>query len=187
MLLAAMLACGWSACTSLPNTTAPREFLDERTGATVAMVDKPMIFARDRSERAANLRDYITLVAASLNRSGKIEYVWIAYAWSTLDARALARTSIDSMVMTADDRRIALRPLASTAVESGVSAPVRAPPGVSSISRVYAADLDTLRFMAAARNLRVQAANDETEPYYELWDDQRTSLASFVRYANGER
>ncbi|MGH8264254.1 MAG: hypothetical protein ACRET4_12300 [Steroidobacteraceae bacterium] len=60
----------------------PIEYLDEKTAATVTAVHAPLVFARERRDVAANLRDYVTLVAASVNRSGNISYVLIAYFWS---------------------------------------------------------------------------------------------------------
>jgi hypothetical protein len=174
-----------AACSSLPTDNRPQEFLDDGTAATVTIVDKPLVFARDRTERAANLRDYVTMVAASVNRSGKIQYVWITYAWSTLDPVSSGEVKSEQLVITADDRRIKLVPLAATASEAGVSVPVRAPPGVESISRVYATDLGTLRSVSTARDVRVQTETEDVAPYYELWDDQRSSLAKFVSYADG--
>ena len=188
LVLKLILACtlGWQvACTSLPTEHKPREILDERSGATITMVDKPLVFWRDRTELAANLRDYVTMVAASLNNAGKIEYVWVCYVWSTLDPKLAGYASAGHMVITADDRRISLMPVANNAVEAGISVPVRAPAGVGSISRVYLADLATLRFIGAAGNVRLQVGEDETAPYYELWEDQRGSLSEFVRYAEG--
>jgi hypothetical protein len=182
-VLGALLA----ACSSLPERAEPAEYLDQRTGATVTVVDHPLVFARDRSERAANVRDYITAVASSINRAGKIQYLWVVYVWSTLDAQAGATTSAANVVITADDRRIALLPVGVNAVEAGISVPVQAPAHVTAISQVFATDLPTLRFVAAARSVRMQVSADAGAPYYELWDDQRESLSRFVRFASGER
>lgn len=182
------VACVNPACSSLPAALQPQEYLDERTGATITTVEKPLVLARDRAERAANLRDYVTLVASSVNRQGKINYVLASYVWSTLDTRdAGANGTGPVLVVTADDRRIVLTPAAATPVEAGISAPLRAPPGVASLSRVYASDLDTLRFLATARTLRVQISLDESAPYFELWDDQRAALLEFVRFAGGNQ
>jgi hypothetical protein len=175
------------ACTSLPAEPAPQEHLDERTGATLTVADKPLEFARDRSERAANLRDYLTLVAASVNRGGKIRYVFISYAWSTLDVRDAGAGSGEALIITADDRRMKLQLAAADPLEAGLSMPLRAPPGVETISRVYAVDLDTLRFLANSRSLRLQTTDSEDAPYYELWDDARGALRAFVRFADGDR
>jgi hypothetical protein len=176
-----------SACTSLPAEPAPQEHLDERTGATLTVADQPLTFARDRSERAANLRDYLTLVASSVNRGGKISFVFITYAWSTLDVRDAGAGSREQLIVTADDRRMKLQPAAADPLEAGLSLPLQAPPGVQTISRVYAVDLDTLRFLANSRSLRLQTSDDEDAPYYELWHDTRGALRAFVRYADGDR
>src|SRR5205814_7801600 len=36
---------------------------------------------------AANVRDYVTLAAAAVDRNGKVSYVLIGYFWSTVDPR----------------------------------------------------------------------------------------------------
>jgi hypothetical protein len=174
-----------AACSSLPTAHVPQEYLDERTGATVTMAAKPLVFASIRTERATNLRDYLTLVPASVNRAGSIQYVWIAYAWSTLDPLLVGKGETESLVITADDRRIVLLPVATTAAEAGISLPKRGPPGVSSISHVYRADLETMGLMATARGVRLQVGTGDSAPYFELWDDGLDSLAEFVRFAHG--
>src|SRR5258706_10598447 len=69
-------------CSSAPAIPQPHDYLDEQTGATVTSVEAPLVFARERSERAANLRDYVSVVAASVNRGGKGEDVLLAYVWA---------------------------------------------------------------------------------------------------------
>jgi len=174
-------------CASLPDEPAPQEILDEGTGATLTVVDQPLVFARDRSERAANLRDYLTVAGASVNRSGRISYVLITYAWSTLDARNAGNAETPQLVVTADDRQIHFALAGADPLTTGVSTPVRAPAGVQSVSRVFATDLDTLRFLCHARSLRLQTSGTDDAPFYELWDDQLGALRGFVRYAEGDR
>src|SRR5258706_6684327 len=72
-------------CSSAPAIPQPHDYLDEQTGATVTSVEAPLVFARERSERAANLRDYVSVVAASVNRGGEVEYVLIGHVLSTLE------------------------------------------------------------------------------------------------------
>jgi len=175
-------------CTSAPAIPQPREYLDEQTGATVTAADAPLVFARDRTERAANLRDYVTVVAASVNRGGKVEYVLIAYVWSTLDAlNAPAPPLADSLLLIADDRRIKLSANGKTPAELGIARAVHAPPGQDAKPLVFPIDLDTLRFMAAARSLAAQTSLGEDTFSYDLWDDQRAALDRYVRFLNGER
>ena len=165
----------------------PTEYLDEQTGATVTVVDKPMVFARERSERAANLRDYVNVTAAAVNRGGKIEYVLIAYVWSTLDPRYAPAIGASSLLLQADDRRFVLNANGKLPADLGIAQTVHAPPGHESAPLVFPVDLPTLRFIAVARSLAVQAVADEEAIDYELWDDQRRSLGRFVEFLNGQR
>jgi hypothetical protein len=182
---ALVLAAG---CTSALVIPQPQEYLDEQTGATVTAVDSPLVFARARTELAANLRDYVTLAAASVNRGGKVEYVLIAYVWSTIDVRyAPASALADSLLLIADDRRIKLSANGKTPSELGIARAVHAPPGQDAKPLVFPTDLDTLHFIAAARSLAAQATLGEDTVTYELWDDQRRALDRYVRFLNGER
>lgn len=172
---------------SSTSTKPPIEYLDEQSGATVTAMDKPLLFARDRSERAANLRDYVTLIAATVNRGGKRDYLLIAYIWSTLDARyEPARPVADALTLVADDRRIQLDARGGTPADFGIIRAVGAPAGRTVKPLVFPTDLATLRYIAAARSLQVQAKVGEDVQSYLLWDDQRGALDRFVRYLNGE-
>ena len=161
------------------------EYLDEQTGATVTVVDQPLVFARDRSERAANLRDYITVSAATINRGGKREYVLVAYVWSTLDPRFSPVTSAGDLALRADDRRIVLTAAGKTPTQLGSGRPVHAPAGQELTPLVYPADLALLRYLAASRSLTAQVGAEGENYDYELWDDKRSSLAEFVRFLEG--
>lgn len=165
----------------------PREYLDEETGATVTVVDRPLIFAYGRQDIAANAHDYVTLAAAAIDRGGKIDYVLIGYFWSTADPRL--RTELlpapEPLVLRADDRRIALR-LHSSAHDAGIGLAVHAPEGAQPDPKVYVSDLATLRFIAESRRLTLITDTGSTNLSYELWEDRRASLRDFVRHANHE-
>jgi hypothetical protein len=164
----------------------PREYLDQQTGATVTAVDRPLVFARDRSERAANQRDYVTLVAATVNRGGARDYVLIAYVWSTLDPRyEPANVEPNSLVIVADDRRIRLNANGKTSADLGIARGIDAPQGRAAQPLAFPSDPATMRYLAAARTLEVQAKVDGTVVSYILWDDQRRALDRFVRFLDG--
>jgi hypothetical protein len=166
----------------------PLEYLDEQSGATVTAVEKPLLFARERSERAANLRDYVTLMAVTVNRGGKRDSLLIAYIWSTLDARYEPdRPVAESLVLVADDRLIRLEGSGGTAADFGIIRAVGAPPGRTVKPIVVPMDLATQRFIAAARNLQIQAKVADQVVSYILWDDQRKALDRYVRFLEGER
>lgn len=167
---------------------APTEYLDEATGATITSVEHPLIFARERRDLAANARDYVTLAAASVNRGGKIHYMLVTYIWSTVDSRGRELSANDKViVISAADRRIRLTDSGRTAAQQGIATPIHEPPGPTLAPVVYETDLETLRFLAATRSVSLQVGSNELAPAYELWDDQRASLAQFVRFAKGER
>ena len=184
--VAVLLALG--TCVALAGDKQPQEYLDEETAATITVVGEPLVFACPRPELAANVRDYVTLAAAAVDRNGKISYVLIAYFWSTVDPRLRrdAMPSPEPLVLQADDRRVELKLRGHSAHEAGIGAPVHAPPGAALIPNVYGTDLATLRFVAEARNLTLLADSGGTALSYELWEDRRTALRNFVHHMNGD-
>ena len=184
--VAVLLALG--TCAALAGDKQPQEYLDEETAATITVVGEPLVFACPRPELAANVRDYVTLAAAAVDRSGKVSYVLIAYFWSTVDPRLRpdALPSPEPLVLQADDRRIELKLRGHSAHEAGIGMPVHAPPGAAVTPNVYGTDLATLRFAADARHLTLLADSGGTALSYELWEDRRTALRSFVHHMNGD-
>jgi hypothetical protein len=148
-----------------------------------------MVFARERPERAAHMRDYVTLAAAAVNRGGKTDYVLVAYDWTTFDEHGRSGetpTSTASLIVAADDRRIALTLASHSTRDVGIGTPVHPPPVRSTEPDVYRTDLDTLRFIAAARHLAVLRRADDPSSAYGIWDDQRAALGAFVALLDGE-
>lgn len=177
-----LLIAALNACTASPGPREPNEFLDEKTAATVSVAAKPLVFARERPELAAHARDYITLAAASVNRSGTIEYFIFAYFWSTVDPRNGngSRSLSGELTIAADDRLIHPQLAGHSAQDAGVGSAVRAPPGHRWTLNVYRSDAATLRYMAEARRLNAVAGSAQEPITFELWDDQRRSLRALV-------
>jgi len=174
---------------ALAGDKQPREYLDEQTAATITVVAEPLLFALPRPELAANVRDYVTLAAAAVNRNGKVSYVLIAYFWSTVDPRLRPEPlpSPEPLVLQADDRRIELALRGHSAHEAGIGEAVHAPPATAVTPNVYGTDLATLRFVTEARHLTLLADSGGTALSYELWEDHRMALRSFVRHMNGDQ
>ena len=184
----ALLVLLLAGCGSQPADYSPYERLDEQTGATVTAIDHPLVFARDRSERAANLRDYVTIAPAAVNRGGKRELVLVAYIWSTLDPRyEPARPEADALVLVALDRRINLTANGKSPHDLGIDESVDVPVGQDVKPLVFPTDAETLRYIAAAPQLAIQTRVGDESVTYELWDDQRRALDRFVRFLEGER
>jgi hypothetical protein len=172
------LAAAMGACTSASRTRGPTEFLDEKTAATVSVAAKPLVFAHERTELAAHARDYVTLVGASVNRSGTVDYFMFAYFWSTVDRRdAKVESPPDGeFTIAADDRRILPHLVGHSTQDAGVGSAVRAPPGHRWSLNVYKTDLATLRYLAESRHLAAITGPAQEPITYDLWEDQRPAL-----------
>jgi hypothetical protein len=185
---AVILAVAVSACTTLPGTASPEEYLDPTTAATISIVGKPLVFAHERPERAAHMRDYVTLAAAAVNRSGKTDYVLVAYDWTTFDEHGRSgetSSATTALVVAADDRRITLSLAGHSAHDVGIGTPVHPPPAGPATPDIYRTDLATMRFIAAARHLAVLKQSDAAATTYQIWDDQRAALGVFVDLLSG--
>jgi hypothetical protein len=165
----------------------PHEYLDPETAATVTVVGEPLVFANPRPDLAANARDYVTVAAAAVDRSGKVSYVLIAYFWSTIDPRIHTDPlpNPEPLTLQADDRRIALNLRGHSAYEAGIGVPVHAPPGPPVTPNVYATDLGTLRSIAESRQLTLVTETAVTSITYGLWEDHRAALRAFVQHMSG--
>jgi hypothetical protein len=166
-------------CASEPDR-APVQYLDRDTAATFTVVAAPLTFAHVRPEVAARVRDYATVAAAAMERNGHTDYVLLVYLWSTVDPRngpGPPRRPPD-LVLAADDRRIALRPISDRAQPLP---PVDRPPVRHFVAAMYPTDLPTLRFLISARYLSLVRGEGTREARFELWHDDRASLADWVR------
>jgi hypothetical protein len=181
MLLLMLLAL--CACATSHGPPPPRSYLDERSGISVSVAAQPLIFARERSDLAARSHDYVTLVAAVLDNAGHFQHVLLGYRWSTVDARMDPLRADDRapLVITADDRRFVLTPEARSLNDMGLSSPIKLPSIPQRAVRVYLTDLGALRFLAAARSLRMQVGTDELGAPYQMWQDGRPALAALVQ------
>lgn len=181
---AVMVLC--CSCGTVPTADQPQSYLDQATAATVTMVGRPLVFARERPNFAVHMRDYITLAAASIDRAGKIQLVLIAYFWTTFDPHA--RDDVrhpDELTLIADDRRITLAKLNRTAHEAGIEERVNAPAVGSGPPVLYSVDLATLRFIAASRSLSAHTRTGDADLDYSVWDDRRASLSQWVHEVGG--
>jgi hypothetical protein len=188
-LILASLTIAIVSLSTIGGASPPRQYTDEATAATITVVAEPWVFARSRRDLAANARDYVTLVAAAVDRAGRIEYVIVAYVWSTIDERLdpERRRDTSTLVIAADDRRIELTMPVAAPDEVGIADPVLPPPGPLRAPQVYRIDLGTLRFLAAARSVSLLLGADPLAPTYDIWNDGRPALGSFVEEVSGAR
>jgi hypothetical protein len=138
------------------------------------------VFARAHQDVAANARQYVTVAAVSVNRSGHYEYVLLVYLWSTVDPRLGAdRHPGQNVILLADDRAIRLVRDGRSLQQVGISTPLHAPEHIRGQPRIYRTDLDALKFLAQARRVRLLLEGDEDPRPFDVWTDGRRALARF--------
>jgi hypothetical protein len=170
-------------CAALP-PPEPQTHLDEKTGVTLTVVDKPLVFARERRDIAANVRDYITVVAVERDQAGRFTLALIAYRWSTIDKRVneQAGASESKLVIIADGRDVHLAPLgAAVPADLAPSARLHAPPVPEFTTTAYAIDAATLSFIAGSARLSAFYEDSPQPLPFVLWSDQRDALQRFAR------
>jgi hypothetical protein len=162
----------------------PRSVLDERSGASLTVVDQPLILARERRDVAVQARDYLTLVAAEINESGRRRLVWALHQWSTIDARAADEKPLPSatLMLIADGRDMRLVPIADSAATAYSRNPaLMAPEDANAVTTLYGVDEATLEFVATSRQLSASFPDARLSLPFLLWADGRPALSRFLQ------
>ncbi len=174
-VVAIALASG--ACAS-PPSDGSRQYLDEKSAATVTVTRNALVFARDRPEFAVHARDYLTVVPIDVNRMGSHAIYFYCYAWSTIDKRSSITGGGGSaqFEIIADGRRIPLVPMNATARELGLAEPpLRAPSGSARLL-IARTDRETLAIVANAGEISAAELNDGLSEPYVLWSGNPGAL-----------
>jgi hypothetical protein len=159
----------------------PKELLDENSGSTLIVVRRPIVLARSRTDVAANVRDYVTLVVAQEDRAGKYSTWLIVHRWSTVDPRIDTARILGSgsLLLVADGRTVALAPVEQPPTFASRGDLLYAP-HTSVDTWVYRADLPMLRYVAAAHDLALRFVDDAFPAGYGLWEDGRPELQELL-------
>jgi hypothetical protein len=182
--IAASLSAGillLAGCASAPQT---REYVDNDTAATISVSNDSWIFARERPDLAVHAQDYITMTPVQVNRAGRRVVYLYCQLWSTIDRRR--DTSIvppkSELAIVADDRRIVL-PQSGTDVRSlGMGHIPVPPPNSAAEIRVVAIDLDLLRSIATADQVRVALNMEHVTDYFLTWRNGQAAVLDFLRH-----
>lgn len=160
----------------------PRTVLDENSGASLTVVDQPLVLARERRDVAVQARDYLTFVAAEINESGRRQLVWVVHQWSTIDSRATDfQPAPDTpLLLVADGRDLRLKPIGDSAARYLRNPALAAPEDANAITTAYAVDAATLEFVASSRQLSAAYPESRLTLPFGLWKDGRPALQRFV-------
>lgn len=191
LIVGVLLLVGLLSGASSPN--APLEYLDQETGVTVTIVGRPLVFARDYTRFSGGpapaysvaARDYVTLAAAAVDRSGKMDYLLIGYFWSVGRPPAdNVRVAREPSFIQLQDRRVELVPRDSSARDAGISVPVHQPSVGPAAQTVYAVDLSKMALIAASAHPVLYFEHHGTALKYELFEDRLPALRELVNYLN---
>ncbi len=168
-------------CVSPP--LEPKTVLDQRSGATLTVVDEPLILARERRDVAVQARDYLTLVAAEINESGHRHLVWVVHQWSTIDARAADLQPLPgaSLLLIADGRDLRLTPINNSIANALVKSRALLPPDdANAITTLYGIDSATLEYVATCRHLAASFPESRLALPFSVWRDGRPAVLRFL-------
>jgi hypothetical protein len=156
--------------------------LDERTGVTTVTVARALVFIRQGDLTFDASRCYASVSAASVDQSGKVSTIFVAYFWcagaSSGPDKADSRSP--SLVLQADTQRIELtRELGASAMQAVANVPYRPPLGHAA-PQVYPADLATMKAVGNCSHLVLYIGSGDKQLKYELFEDGRRALRDFV-------
>jgi hypothetical protein len=172
------------ACSSVP-TAGSREILDEKSGNTLLVVTKPLVFTRERTDVAAHARDYATLVAVEIDISGKYNNYLLLYRWSTVDRRMSAPPDphAGKLQILAEGRMIELTPITNPPIGLPERRELYVPKHGDFVTHTYQVDTATLRFIASSRTLIVRMPQEQLDMPFKVWEDGRAALVRFAAEA----
>jgi hypothetical protein len=169
------------ACAS-PSRAQTRELLDESSGSTLLIVQRPIVFARPRTDVAANSRDYATVVAMHEDRSGKYSTWLIVHRWSTVDPRfaGAAGAGAGQLRIIADDRELTFNAAVPEPLFLQRRNGLFEPSTRAAQSSAYSVDSATLHYIASAQTLSLRYSDDSLPVPYTVWEDGRTALQAWL-------
>ena len=174
LVFAALVTAG---CVTPP--LEPRVVLDPDTGASLTVVDQPLVLARERRDVAVKARDYLTLVAAEINEAGRRHLVWVVHQWSTIDTRTadFTPTPGEPLMLVADGRDFRLLPLSSPPMAGLARNHALLPPDdANAVTTLYAVDAATLEYVATSQNLSAVFPDSRLALPCAIWTDGRPAV-----------
>lgn len=162
-----------------------RQYLDRTTAATI-LVGATTVFAHERPEVAANLRDYVDVTPIDVNRGGKRTLYLYCNVWSTIDRinehRLLVAESKIGVV--ADGRMISMNS-GKTLLEAGIGESPVPDPARSLRMALGEVSVEALRSIARANDIYVRVESGTSVDVYRLWRDRRAQLNTFIAAVPG--
>jgi len=162
-----------AACAT-PHSVAPREYLDEKTAATITVVADPWVLASERSSERDE-RDFLNLYAVDVNRQGEHrQYLAVLQWWPNPDV-ANGKVA-PTLQLHAVDRTIALQTVAEDARALGIAQPVAQSSGLGSKWWYFLVTKDILADVAKTPELRATLVVGDAQTRFSKWRDGSAEL-----------
>jgi predicted component of type VI protein secretion system len=166
-------------CVSAPSGE-PREYLDERTGATITTVAQPWIFASRNGHRR---QDFVHLYALDVNRMGSHrQYLAVVKYWPAPEHDAVRHVP-PTLVLMLDGDPAQFEPAPEAPRDHGLDSPLdpHAPKG----TQVWLYPVDAAQFQRIAQAQHVMAAVVAAgiRVDYAMWRDGAAELKAFAAIA----
>jgi hypothetical protein len=172
-VFAALVSSFLVGCATAP-ASAPREYLDEQTAATITAVKEPWIFTREQNVGNGQ-RDFLHLYAIDVNRMGEHRQ-FIAALQS-----AAGDTPIRPILeLKAGGQTHRLEALAHSPREIGIAQPIAESYTLTSAWWFYPVDKQALGALAESSDLRARLIVGEQGISYALWRDGREELSGLT-------
>jgi hypothetical protein len=168
-----------TACAMTPIIT-PREYLDERTAATITIVAQPWIFNRDDMRPQL---DFVHLYAIDVNRMGDHrKYLAVVKYWPAPEHEGLIDVS-PVLEVHVGDPPVRLNAVEGDARELGIGQPLDTAAPRSAKTWLYPVDANALKRIAGAESLSVALLTEGARASYSVWRDGRAELSEFSTLA----
>jgi hypothetical protein len=197
----ALLLLAASAIAAASDANAPREYLDEKTTATVFYVGQPLVFVRkgavdtrgagswndEHTGGPVAQRGYVTLAAAAVDRMGKYTYVLVGYFWLVGMPEPNQNVCFDRehVVLQLGDRRIELAPFDGSALDAGISEPIHQPSVGNVAPAFYSIDLATLGLIAESAHPVLYCGTGKSQLKYDLFENRLPALRELLQHLRG--
>lgn len=158
----------------------PREYLDERTAATITMAAQPWIFNR------ANVNpqlDFVHLYAIDVNRMGDHrKYLAIVKYWPAPEHEQQADL-VPALEVRFETEAVTLPAAQGDLRTHGVGQPLDPTAPRSAKTWLYPVEPEMLKRIAAAADISVALLANGTRADYVVWRDGRAELSEFAALA----
>lgn len=162
---------------STERVVAPREYLDERTAATITVVRDPWIFTREAVRTGSGeYRDFLHLYAIDVNRMGEHKQYIAALVPEGMDDRA----DPPKLELKADEWSMSFQASTVGARELGIARPVAESYALEAAWWYFPVDKQKLATIANAPQLEAELAWQGERSAYAMWRSGREELSELT-------